>query len=605
MSGLSKIFKFPGVIKKRRAVGHELPTFDLGKVTNLRELGFGSFGSVHLGNYVCSAGIKSVVVKKLRGESEDAKRRFLKEAKLLNSIKHPNVPSFLGFSDIPYALMMEYVAFDFAPFGVEKILYSLEDFYHFIDCEFDFQTFSDVLTVCMRDVVKGLDFLHGIEIAHRDLKPSNILVSNQHYAQKEESVFEKEYQACPVVCKVADFGLSRSLNAQTQTVLHTRTDDIHRGTPVYMAPEIQTGALTTATQSDLKKMDMWSLGILAHAMMNPNLSYPYCKEAEQVDAQFSMDMMKHFMQLQQLPSNDTKYESYRIALWWQIEEVFSTCTKFDPNCRPSASEILSKVNIDDPEASLLIHPLRLHQSSALEDADAILAHRLHVESSTTCRELETQAPLDDGTNACSFVAIATCDAFLDKCQNVNEDQCLSWNDLAATAENIMMKLPRKINELRDSSQIYGPSEAKRILESNGLLRQQYDLSEECVSGSGVFSEAGRNEIFKALGNISPDIKDQVGVYTCTPYAFTVGLHNDSFFLVDSHPVGEELGGNGNGILVATPDRSSRSCRLIVQWILKRLWLSGVDKKMPQSLAWLSVIVVPSSGFKLENNVYLY
>ncbi len=26
MSGLSKIFKFPGVIKKRRAVGHELPT---------------------------------------------------------------------------------------------------------------------------------------------------------------------------------------------------------------------------------------------------------------------------------------------------------------------------------------------------------------------------------------------------------------------------------------------------------------------------------------------------------------------------------------------------------------------------------------------------
>lgn len=73
-----------------------------------------------------------------------------------------------------------------------------------------------------------------------------------------------------------------------------------------------------------------------------------------------------------------------------------------------------------------------------------------------------------------------------------------------------------------------------------------------------------------------------------PYAFMVGLHNDSFFLVDSHSVGEELGGNGNGILIATPDRSSRSCRLIIQWILKRLWLSGIDHKMPQSLAWLSV-----------------
>ena len=104
MSGMSKSFKFPGIIKKRKAVSHGLPTFDLGKVTNLRELGLGSFGSVHLGDYVCGVEIQSVVVKKLRGKSEDAKRRFVKEAKLLNGIKHPNIPSFLGFSDVPYAL---------------------------------------------------------------------------------------------------------------------------------------------------------------------------------------------------------------------------------------------------------------------------------------------------------------------------------------------------------------------------------------------------------------------------------------------------------------------------------------------------------------------
>ena len=174
--------------------------------------------------------------------------------------------------------------------------------------------FDDVITICMRDIMKGLEFLHGIEIAHGDLKPSNILVSNQHYAQKEQSVIQKKYQACPIFCKVADFGLSRSLDAQTQTVLHTCTDNIYRGTAVYMAPEIKTGALTTATQSDLiRKMDIWSLGILAHAMMNPNLSTPYSKEAEQLGVQFDMDMVKHFMQIQQLPSNGTKYESHRVA----------------------------------------------------------------------------------------------------------------------------------------------------------------------------------------------------------------------------------------------------------------------------------------------------
>ena len=161
--------------KKRKAVSHGLPTFDLEKVTNLRELG----------DYVCGVEIQSVVVKKLRGESEDAKRRFVKEAKLLNGIKQPNIPSFLGFSNVPYALMMEYVAFDFAPFGLQKTLYNLEDFYHFVDCEFNFKMCDDIITICMRDIVKGQKFVHGIEIAHRDLKPSNVLVSNQHYAQKE------------------------------------------------------------------------------------------------------------------------------------------------------------------------------------------------------------------------------------------------------------------------------------------------------------------------------------------------------------------------------------------------------------------------------------
>ena len=101
---MSKSFKFPGIIKKRKAVSHGLPTYDSGKVTNLRASvhGLGSFGSVHLGDYACGVEIQSVVVKKLRRKSDDAKRRFVKEAKLLNGIKHQNIPSFSGFSDVPY-----------------------------------------------------------------------------------------------------------------------------------------------------------------------------------------------------------------------------------------------------------------------------------------------------------------------------------------------------------------------------------------------------------------------------------------------------------------------------------------------------------------------
>ena len=103
----------------------------------------------------------------------------MKEGEMLNSIKHVNVPRFYAYSDAPFGLMMEYAAFDFTPFGFEKTVSSLEHFYHFIGYEFDFESFANVITICLRDVAAGLEFLHKMAIAHRDLKPSNILVSNQ------------------------------------------------------------------------------------------------------------------------------------------------------------------------------------------------------------------------------------------------------------------------------------------------------------------------------------------------------------------------------------------------------------------------------------------
>lgn len=238
MSGISRSFKVPSLSLKRRKSSHGLPVFNWKKVNCVDELGVGEFGSVHLANYVSEMENKKVVIKKLRGEADQAKCRFIKEAEMLQSAKHPNIPRFLGLSDVPYGIMIEYVAFDFSPFGVKKTVNCLEDFYHYIDCEFDFKSFSDVLPVCIKDIVTGLEFFHRMEIAHRDLKLGNVLVSNQHYCNVGESCFGKEYERCPIICKIADFGLSRSQDTQTVSVLQSRTNDICRGTPVYMAPEI-------------------------------------------------------------------------------------------------------------------------------------------------------------------------------------------------------------------------------------------------------------------------------------------------------------------------------------------------------------------------------
>jgi hypothetical protein len=95
-----------------------------------------------------------VVAKNNNVESIDSKSCFEKEASLLNSTKgNRNIIRFLEFS-----IMMEYSCFDFRPFGVAKSLCTLENFVHFVDDDFD--SFTDLLPTCAKDVVAGLTYLH-------------------------------------------------------------------------------------------------------------------------------------------------------------------------------------------------------------------------------------------------------------------------------------------------------------------------------------------------------------------------------------------------------------------------------------------------------------
>ena len=78
-----------------------------------------------------------------------------------------------------------------------------------------------------------------------------------------------------------------------------------------------------------------------------------------------------------------------------------------------------------------------------------------------------------------------------------------------------------------------------------------------------------------------------GIYTCSPYIFTIGIGNNALFFIDTYPVTEELGGDGNGVLLMTPDISYRSFQLLVQWLLLRLAKAGVETDSRQSLVCLT------------------
>jgi hypothetical protein len=196
-------------------------------------------------------------------------------------------------------------------------------------------------------------------------------------------------------------------------------------------------------------------------------------------------------------------------------------------------------------------------------------------------------PENDGTNACAFLAIAIGDAI--QCDYLtNKKEKPSWDNLVSFAEEAINNIPSQINDHRDPSKNYDSSEAKSILEENGLLSANYELSEECLSAKGVFSEAGRKEILDGLAkNGQEGMGCQISIYTCGSYIFLIGVYNGAYFLIDTHPIGEDLGGNGNGILVTTEDATTRSLKLLVQWILKRLKASAIKGLEAQSLAWMT------------------
>lgn len=94
--------------------------------------------------------------------------------------------------------------------------------------------------ICMREVLKALQFLHKRSIAHLDLKPQNILLNGERI---EDGL------------KLCDFGISRVVanGSNVREIL---------GTPDYVAPEVlQYEPLSLQT-------DIWSVGVLTYVLLS-------------------------------------------------------------------------------------------------------------------------------------------------------------------------------------------------------------------------------------------------------------------------------------------------------------------------------------------------
>lgn len=195
-----------------------------------QQIGEGQFGTVYRAVYQG----KEVAVKKLLIQEffdPEAESDFLKEMKILSSLRHPNLLLFMGACSKPKNLMM---VTEFLEKGSLIDLLGQKD----PNKKLSFRTKMNIAI----GIAQGMNCLHLLNppILHLDLKTANILIGENFTP------------------KVADFGLS---------ILKTEEKKEMVGSPFYMSPEVFLG-----TQYDAKA-DVYSFGILLWELIEEREPY--------------------------------------------------------------------------------------------------------------------------------------------------------------------------------------------------------------------------------------------------------------------------------------------------------------------------------------------
>ena len=160
--------------------------------------------------------------------SEEEKKVTIKEARILEALKHPNIVKFYGVvsEQHSFKILLELVAGG----SIAKMIETYKPFP------------ENVLKKYTYQILKGLEYLHIHNVIHRDIKGGNILVDRNG------------------ICKLSDFGGSKVI---TDEIEYHQKNSL-KGTPHWMAPEI------IKSMEYTRFSDIWALGCTMIEMLTGN-----------------------------------------------------------------------------------------------------------------------------------------------------------------------------------------------------------------------------------------------------------------------------------------------------------------------------------------------
>jgi tetratricopeptide (TPR) repeat protein/predicted Ser/Thr protein kinase len=198
----------------------------------IEKLGEGGMGVVYLAEDQHLA--RRVAIKFLTSTDHHYRARFIREARAVSGLTHPNIAIVHDYGETPTGqpfLVMEFVRGN-----------SLSEL---LDDGLTLRRSVEIVSA----IAEALAEAHHHGIVHRDIKPSNILVNQRGQV------------------KVLDFGLvkhlfdppSSEVDLDAQTIYSTQTrSDVIVGTPLYLSPEQATGKKIDG------RSDLFALGALLY-----------------------------------------------------------------------------------------------------------------------------------------------------------------------------------------------------------------------------------------------------------------------------------------------------------------------------------------------------